>query len=338
MTRYTPQWLQQGSYPASVDRRLIGALWPSPASSGLAVTVASGMTVNIAPGQVAVPSSNNTGTMLCSSDAVEQPPALSAAPASPNNRIDLIICQVRGNDLDAGANNDFLFTTVTGVAATTPVAPAVPANAVALAQIYVPGNSASIVAGNITDRRPFFLSPGFFGLPPQLTAGTPIQSFTDYAGEVWVAKGGINNGQWRKARDVLKARVFRAGAYNFPTGGVPIPYDTIERDVYGLFNLASSKFTAPVAGWYSLGAKLAVGFNTGGNSVTQSYSINGAFYIFAGGVTAPIAGGMHSVNAPQSVYLNANDQLSSDAFSSPVLPAIVGQNQTYCTFEYTGAG
>ena len=29
MTRYTPQWFQAGSYAASVDRRLIGALWPS---------------------------------------------------------------------------------------------------------------------------------------------------------------------------------------------------------------------------------------------------------------------------------------------------------------------
>ena len=28
MTRYTPQWLQAGSYAGAYDRRLIGALWP----------------------------------------------------------------------------------------------------------------------------------------------------------------------------------------------------------------------------------------------------------------------------------------------------------------------
>jgi hypothetical protein len=55
--------------------------------------------------------------------------------------------------LDGGANNDFLFTTVTGTAAASPSVPAVPPNAVALAQIYVPGGSASVTAGNIVDRR-----------------------------------------------------------------------------------------------------------------------------------------------------------------------------------------
>jgi hypothetical protein len=157
MTRYAPQWLQAGSYSAAVDRRLMGALWPAPASVGCAVSVASGMTVNVASGQVAVPSGNNTGSILCSSDAVE-PVVLAAAPASGSNRIDLVVCQARGNDLDGGANNDFLFTTVTGTAAASPTVPATPANAVALAQIFIPGGSASVTAGNITDVRPGFLS------------------------------------------------------------------------------------------------------------------------------------------------------------------------------------
>jgi hypothetical protein len=152
MTRYVPQWLQQGVYAAGVDRRLIGALWPSPASAGCAVTASSGMALNVAAGQVAVPTGNATGSALCSSDAVEVV-TLAAAPTSPNNRIDLVVCQARGNDLDGGSNNDFIFTSVTGTAATTPAAPAVPANAVALAQISVAGNTAAIVAGNITDLR-----------------------------------------------------------------------------------------------------------------------------------------------------------------------------------------
>src|SRR2546430_166712 len=107
MTRYTPQWLQAGSYAASVDRRLLGALWPSPASTGCAVTVSAGMTVNIAPGQAAVPSQNITGSTPCSSYAVEQV-TLSSAPGAGTNRYDLIICRPRGNDLDGGANTDFI--------------------------------------------------------------------------------------------------------------------------------------------------------------------------------------------------------------------------------------
>ena len=164
MTRYAPQWLQASSYPASVDRRLIGALWPTAAVTGCAVSVASAMTVNVAPGQVAVPTANNTGSALCSSDAVEQV-TLAAAPASGLNRIDLVICQLRGNDVDGGSNNDFLFSAVTGTAVASPTAPAVPANAVALAQILVPGGSAAVTAGNITDRRSGRLAAGQVGVP-----------------------------------------------------------------------------------------------------------------------------------------------------------------------------
>jgi hypothetical protein len=151
MTRYTPDWLQQGTYSAAMDRRVLQALWPGAASSGCAVTAGSGMTVNVAAGQMAVPTANATGTLVCTSDAVE-PVALAAAPGT-NSRIDLVVCQARGNDLDGGANNDFIFAAVTGTVAASPVAPAVPANAVALAQIAVGTGVAAIVAGNITDTR-----------------------------------------------------------------------------------------------------------------------------------------------------------------------------------------
>jgi hypothetical protein len=167
MTRYTPQWLQAGTYPASLDRRLMQALWPVGACDGCAVGVSSGMTVTVAAGQIACPTANSTGVTLCTSDAQETV-TLAAAPASGTNRYDLVICQPRGNDLDGGANNDFIFTSVTGSAAATPTVPATPANAVAVAQIYVPGGSASVVAGNIVDVRPDSLRAG----PPQTWYGT----------------------------------------------------------------------------------------------------------------------------------------------------------------------
>jgi hypothetical protein len=152
MTRQTPLWLQAGSYPAAYDRRLIGSIWPTAAVTGCAVSVGGGMNMGVAPGTVVAPTANGTGSVLCYSDAAETVTA-AAAPASGSNRIDLVVCQPRGNDLDGGANNDFIFTVVTGTAAATPVAPAVPAGAVVLAQVYIPGGSSSVTAGNITDRR-----------------------------------------------------------------------------------------------------------------------------------------------------------------------------------------
>jgi hypothetical protein len=177
MTRYTPQWLQNGSYAGSQDRRLISALWPGPAVAGCAVSAGTGMTVNVAVGQAAVPTQNSTGSTLCTSDAVETV-TLAAAPASGNNRYDLIICQPRGNDLDGGSNNDFIFTSVTGTAAASPTVPPTPPGALVLAQIYVPGGSASVTAGNITDVRP--AQP--LAVPPPVpadTAWTPITAFAN---------------------------------------------------------------------------------------------------------------------------------------------------------------
>jgi hypothetical protein len=159
MTRYTPLWEQSGSYAASVDRHLISSLWPNPASTGCALTAQAGtMTVNVAAGTVAVPSQNATGSTLCVSDAVEQV-VIAAAPGSGQNRIDLVICRPRGTDLDGGANNDFIFDTVAGVPAASPVAPAVPAGTVLLGQVLVPGGSAAVTQANITDGRPGGFSP-----------------------------------------------------------------------------------------------------------------------------------------------------------------------------------
>ena len=57
----------------------------------------------------------------------QQKSSRSLPPASGQSRLDLIVVQVRDNAIDAGANNDFIVTNVTGVAATTraQVAPAV---------------------------------------------------------------------------------------------------------------------------------------------------------------------------------------------------------------------
>jgi hypothetical protein len=188
VTRYAPQWIQAAAYPAGVDRRLLGALWPTVAVTGMAVTPASAMTVNIAPGQAAIPAANGTGSVLCSSDAVEQV-TLGAAPASGQNRYDLVVAQSRGQDLDGGANNDWLFTAVAGSASASPSPPAVPAGAVAVAQVYVPGASVTVTAPNILDVRPRRLdqpwgaSWGLIGyVRNSLTTGPLTTVETDIAG------------------------------------------------------------------------------------------------------------------------------------------------------------
>jgi hypothetical protein len=161
MTRYAPLWLQSGSYAAGVDRRLVAALWPAARADGMAVSSAgAGMGLNVAAGSCAIPAANGTGAVLCASDGVEVV-TLEPAPPSGTNRIDLVICQSRGADLDGGANNDFVFAYTKGTEAASPVAPATPPGALALAQVRVNGGAATIAAGDITDVRPSSLAvPG----------------------------------------------------------------------------------------------------------------------------------------------------------------------------------
>jgi hypothetical protein len=202
MTRYAPLWLQDETYPASVDRRLMGALWPSGGANGCMVSSAgAGMMLEIAPGSVAVPSANNTGTALCVSDAVENL-ALDPAVHPPNQeRCDLIICQARGADLDGGTDNDFIFAFVTGVPYAPPFdpvrdTPATPPGALALARAIVVGGSVTIDAAHLTDMRPGGLGAGG---PRDLlharwvrTASLPVPSAVIYdqasfdPGRLWV--------------------------------------------------------------------------------------------------------------------------------------------------------
>jgi hypothetical protein len=204
-----------------MDRRVLQALYPNPACSGCAVSAGSGMTVNVAAGQVAVPTANATGTLICTSDAVE-PVALAAAPGT-NSRIDLVVCQARGNDLDGGANNDFIFAPVTGTVAASPVAPAVPANSVALAQIAVGTGVAAIVAGNITDARPAqpLAVPTVPPADSAWTAPTLTNSWVNAGGGTFAA-GYRKVGSMVYLRGSIRSGTIGSAAFTLPAGYRPL--------------------------------------------------------------------------------------------------------------------
>ena len=155
MTRYTPLWQQDGQYAATEDRRLIGALWPAAAVSGLAVSAqGGGMIVNVAAGMAAVPAPDQTGALLCASDSTEQLELGLPGSGGTQNRIDLVALQLSGTELGLAGAPGFDFVAITGTPATSPVAPALPRGALRLAQVYLAGGSVSIAPANITDLRP----------------------------------------------------------------------------------------------------------------------------------------------------------------------------------------
>lgn len=200
MTRHTQLWIQAGEYPASLDRELLSALWPAAASRGVGATAVGGNFVAIDPGVVVVPSANNTGSLLCTSDAVENV-AFLPAPAAGLSRFDLILAQTYGADLDGGVRNDWIFLVIQGVESASPTEPPVPPGAALLHRVTRTGGAGAITQGDVLDRRPG-------GIP--LGGGAPVGSYLDWpnnrfpAGYLWADGRTVNIADWPELFDVLR--------------------------------------------------------------------------------------------------------------------------------------
>ena len=178
MARYQPLWQQAGSYPAGLDRQALSNVWPLGGStpSGVCSLVNNTMQVSVAPSSAVVPLVAGQGAALCIWDAAEIV-TLAAAPASGQARWDLIVAQVRDNQVDAGPNNDFIITNVTGVAGGQgpgqSVPPPAPANAYVLATVGLTGGTANLNTAVLLEKRSSLLMP--LRLDEQIVTGNAGQ-------------------------------------------------------------------------------------------------------------------------------------------------------------------
>lgn len=111
------------------------------------------MSVNIAAGQGVVKgdAGSQQGVYIVRNDGTVNKTI--AASDATNPRIDLVCARVR-DGVYGDSTNDWSFIVVTGTAAASPTAPAVPNNHLPIAQVTVPANASSIVNANIADVRP----------------------------------------------------------------------------------------------------------------------------------------------------------------------------------------
>lgn len=149
-----------------------------PSGGALAITAGSGMTVNAATGYAVVPNTSGStqGGYLC--PAMSATTGLTIAASDPvNARIDLACATV--SDLGT-SSSAWILQIITGTAAPSPVAPATPANSVALAQVRVPAGSSSVSGGNITDVRVFTAAQG--GVVPVRNLAAALTGLPGYNG------------------------------------------------------------------------------------------------------------------------------------------------------------
>lgn len=147
------------SYTAQQMRGLIDAVVPLAGvtfKNDLLVTqrgAGANMSVDVAAGQAAI---RGTSIALQGTYMVRNTSPVNVAVTTANAtnpRIDLIVARVRDKQADGGTAYSWAPEVVTGVAAATPAAPAVPVSSIVLAQIAVAANAVSIVTANITDKR-----------------------------------------------------------------------------------------------------------------------------------------------------------------------------------------
>lgn len=117
------------------------------------------MSVDIPTGVAYVPGSeaSKQGTYCCVNDATVTVTVTTAHATLP--RIDTVVAQVRDTAY-SGVNNDWILAVIAGTPASSPVAPTLPSNSMALADVRVNAGVTQILNANITDRRSPLLSPG----------------------------------------------------------------------------------------------------------------------------------------------------------------------------------
>jgi hypothetical protein len=238
---------------------------------------------------------------LCTSDAIE---TVTLAPAPPANtdRVDLVVCHPRSVDLDGSSSQeDFIFEVVAGAEGAPPgVAPAVPAGTVALAQVHVVGGSATIAAGNITDRR-----------PPGLAIPTPAT----------IAKYGM-----RASAGAVTSPATASTAQKVPLVKV---YDQANA-------LANSTYTCPVAGRYLVRGSVSASVNNGVNVNCRLYR-NGAADTIYGAANAYPSSAATGVQAVALIMCAAGDTLElwwqTTAASIPMRAVA---SEAYLAIDYLG--
>jgi hypothetical protein len=193
-----PFVIQASSHPADAFRRMVKALRSQAGVVGIgdmAVTQngTPDMSVNVAAGQAIIDGTESAvlqGSYVVTNDAVVNKAIAASDPTNPRN--DLVIAKVQ-DAVYSGATNAWSLAVLTGTPAGSPVDPALPANAIALARVRVDALVTTIVNAKITDLRADIdaaIFPGAAGWTLWDSTGALKNAFVTDAG-IWLLRNAL---------------------------------------------------------------------------------------------------------------------------------------------------
>jgi hypothetical protein len=178
-------------------------------------------------------------------------------------------------------------------------------------------------------------------LPAPIISGTGIQSYTDPMGDVWVAANGVNAGAWKRARDVLNTRVYRAAAWSISGSGFTAVFDTAQNDPYGLHNLSNGQFIVPVPGWYLLSTHQQGGAapSAGNTYLSQAFLRNGTAIMTGNQSTYTGTGGnWPSLSSTHGYLLSQGDAVTVQVGGNITMTLATGTGGAWFDVHYLGTG
>lgn len=173
------------------------------------------------------------------------------------------------------------------------------------------------------------------GQPP-VTGGSNVASYTDAAGETWVAKNGVNGGAWRKARNVIRARWTRHAALTLPNNSANLlALDTKTFDDYGLYNVqTASQFVCPLPGYYRTVMHFQATATAVGQSAYVSLYRNGTQYQQSASPNCGSVGQLPAVLVDEVICVAGDGLAMWVQTYSAGLALIV--DRCFAVFEYLG--
>jgi hypothetical protein len=306
-----PSWLQNGSHPAENDRLTTQALWATTGIinlSSLEVVANSpvGMSVIVRSGWAAIVGTTQPamGTYVAYNDG-DVGLTITTANAT-NPRIDLV-CVTVNDSYYSGSADNVVLQVVAGTPAGSPVAPATPANSIALAEVYVGAGVLSISNSNITDERvQVTTNVPVSGDITGVTAGTGL-SGGGTSGAVTLAINTAVTADLTTAQ-TLTNKTLTSPKINLGINAKTAAYTTLAGDDGQLITVTSSS-TANVtlaASLYNVGAQVTVArIGTGAVSIVGDTGVT----VVSTGATASAPTLRAQYSTATAIMLSANSWL-----------------------------